>query len=64
MCLARPASPKAQFHFARALTWGAILLRVMPGGSDWQTAAILALGTVTTLAPAFLDRLPAHLYVR
>lgn len=54
---------ETQFHCARALTWFAVLLRALPS-REWHACCILALGTVTTLAPAFADRLPRRQYLR
>ena len=58
-----PAPAPLQFHYARALTWAAVLLRTATTG-EWQAAAVLALGTLTTLAPAFAAKLPPAQYVK
>ncbi|KAI7835714.1 hypothetical protein COHA_010386 [Chlorella ohadii] len=53
-----------QFHIARALTWAAILLRVL-ASEERDVAGWLALGTLSSLAPAFADRLlPERVYRR
>lgn len=58
-----PSPPPMQFHFARALTWFVVLLRVA-AVEDWRTVGVLLVGTLTTLAPAFADNLPPQVYLR
>ncbi|PRW33862.1 hypothetical protein C2E21_7338 [Chlorella sorokiniana] len=53
-----------QFHIARALAWAAILLRVL-ASEEHDVVGWLALGTLSSLAPAFINRLlPDRVYRR
>ncbi|KAL4425421.1 hypothetical protein ABPG75_009437 [Micractinium tetrahymenae] len=54
---------EAQFHYARALTWLAVLLRTL-ATREWAACVVVALGMITTLLPAFADRLPRKEYLR
>ncbi|PSC76133.1 hypothetical protein C2E20_0837 [Micractinium conductrix] len=59
----REAWMERQFHYARAATWAAVLLRTLATG-DRVACCIIAAGAVTTLLPAFVDRLPRRCYLR
>lgn len=53
---------ETQFHYARGLTWAVVLLRTVLA-KEWQASVVIAVGTVTTLLPAFAPRLLGRQYL-
>ena len=54
---------RLQFHYARAVTWCLVLLRML-AARQWRTAVLLATGCLSTFLPALSDRLPQRAYQR
>ncbi|PSC76878.1 CMP-sialic acid transporter 4 [Micractinium conductrix] len=59
----RNARLEKQFHYARAVTWCLVLLRML-AARQWRTAVLLATGCLSTFLPALSDRLPQRAYQR